>query len=70
MYMSCQVSLSRTGTDSLASYRTPLYSDFLLAHSTVSGYYSWRNTVQGSWFIQVPADTDTFFIHIFIIILM
>ena len=60
MYMSCQVSLSRTGTDSLASYRTPLYSDFLLAHSTVSGYYSWRNTVQGSWFIQVTADTDTF----------
>ena len=56
--MMCQVAMTRTGTDSLASYRTPLYSDFLLAHSTVSGYYSWRNTVQGSWFIQV-ADTPT-----------
>ena len=44
-------SSSRTSTDSLASYRTPLHADFLLAHSTVAGYYSWRNTVQGSWFI-------------------
>jgi len=43
----------RTSTDSFASYRTPLHADFLLAHSTVAGYYSWRNTVQGSWFIQV-----------------
>ena len=44
---------SRTSTDSFASYRTPLHADFLLAHSTVAGFYSWRNTVQGSWFIQV-----------------
>ena len=28
-------------------------ADFLLAHSTVAGYYSWRNTASGSWFIQV-----------------
>ena len=44
---------SRTSTDSFASYRTPLHADFVLAHSTVAGFYSWRNTVQGSWFIQV-----------------
>ena len=44
---------SRTSTDSFASYRTPLHADFLIAHSTIAGYYSWRNTVQGSWFIQV-----------------
>ena len=44
---------SRTETDGFASYRTPLHSDFMIAHSTVAGYYSWRNTVQGSWFIQV-----------------
>ena len=50
------VNLKRTSTDNFASYRTPLYSDFLLAHSTVSGYYSWRNTVQGSWFIQVSDE--------------
>ena len=45
--------MARTMTDSLATYRTPLYADFLLAHSTVAGFYSWRNTVSGSWFIQV-----------------
>jgi len=48
-----KTSLGRTSTDSFASYRTPLHADFLLAHSTVAGYYSWRNTMQGSWFIQV-----------------
>ena len=41
------------GGDGFASYRTPSHSDFLVAHSSVEGYYSWRNTVQGSWFIQV-----------------
>ncbi|CAG2183804.1 unnamed protein product, partial [Oppiella nova] len=33
-------------------YRIPNYADFLIAYSTVPGYYSWRNTTQGSWFIQ------------------
>ena len=33
-----------------------MHSDFLIAHSTVSGYYSWRNTVNGSWFIQALAS--------------
>ena len=47
-----EVKMNRTMTDSLATYRTPLYADFLLAHSTVAGFYSWRNTVSGSWFIQ------------------
>ncbi|KAF6035999.1 CASP7 [Bugula neritina] len=27
-------------------------SDFLLAYSTVPGYYSWRNCANGSWFVQ------------------
>ncbi|UYV83648.1 CASP7 [Cordylochernes scorpioides] len=40
----------------------PVHADFLIAYSTVPGgkndkllcpgYYSWRNTTQGSWFIQ------------------
>jgi len=47
------ISGGRTSSDSFASYRTPLHADFLLAHSTVAGYYSWRNTASGSWFIQV-----------------
>ena len=39
--------------DGFAFYQTPTHADFLLAHSSVEGYFSWRNTVQGSWFIQV-----------------
>ncbi|KAK7573721.1 hypothetical protein V9T40_010912 [Parthenolecanium corni] len=34
------------------TYRMPLYADFLFAYSTIPGYYSWRNTQKGSWFIQ------------------
>ena len=29
-----------------------MHADFLISHSTISGYYSWRNTAAGSWFIQ------------------
>ncbi|KAM9329337.1 caspase-3 [Gastrophryne carolinensis] len=32
--------------------RIPVEADFLYAYSTVPGYYSWRNTANGSWFIQ------------------
>ena len=45
--------LKSTSVDRVfASYKVPIHSDFLIAHSTISGFYSWRNTVQGSWFIQ------------------
>ena len=30
----------------------PIEADFFYAYSTVSGYYSWRNSVRGSWFVQ------------------
>ncbi|XP_066019510.1 caspase-3-like isoform X1 [Pocillopora verrucosa] len=33
----------------------PVGADFLFAHSTVAGYYSWRNSSNGSWFIQSVA---------------
>ena len=32
--------------------RIPMEADFLIAYSTVAGYYSWRNSNSGSWFIQ------------------
>ncbi|XP_055015129.1 caspase-3-like isoform X2 [Boleophthalmus pectinirostris] len=32
--------------------RIPVEADFLYAYSTAPGYYSWRNTQNGSWFIQ------------------
>jgi len=34
------------------TYKIPSHADFLIAYSTVPGFYSWRNTTQGSWFIQ------------------
>uniref|UniRef100_UPI00398ED690 caspase-7-like isoform X2 n=1 Tax=Pristiophorus japonicus TaxID=55135 RepID=UPI00398ED690 len=33
-------------------HKIPIEADFLYAYSTVAGYYSWRNTGNGSWFIQ------------------
>jgi len=39
-----------------ASYKVPVHSDFLISHSTISGFYSWRNTANGSWFIQALAS--------------
>ncbi|KAA8589150.1 hypothetical protein FQN60_010495, partial [Etheostoma spectabile] len=32
--------------------RIPVEADFLYAYSTAPGYYSWRNTTNGSWFMQ------------------
>ncbi|XP_078499973.1 caspase-7-like isoform X4 [Lissotriton helveticus] len=32
--------------------KIPVEADFLLAYSTVEGYYAWRNGKRGSWFIQ------------------
>ncbi|XP_046814825.1 caspase-1-like isoform X2 [Vespa crabro] len=44
----------RTETDTAHSstFRIPTHADFLIAYSTIPGYYSWRNTTRGSWFIQ------------------
>lgn len=35
--------------------RLSLEADFLYAFSTVSGYFSWRNSARGSWFVQTFA---------------
>lgn len=32
--------------------KIPMEADFLIAYSTIAGYYSWRNSLSGSWFIQ------------------
>lgn len=32
--------------------KIPIEADCLYAYSTAPGYYSWRNTYNGSWFIQ------------------
>ncbi|XP_035516597.1 caspase-3a [Morone saxatilis] len=36
--------------------KIPVEADFLYAFSTAPGYYSWRNTTTGSWFIQSLCD--------------
>ncbi|XP_017269567.1 caspase-3a [Kryptolebias marmoratus] len=36
--------------------KIPVEADFLYAYSTAPGYYSWRNTTSGSWFIQSLCD--------------
>jgi len=47
------VKMVRTGTDAgSATYKIPNHADFLIAYSTIPGFYSWRNTTQGSWFVQ------------------
>ncbi|XP_034484452.1 caspase-like [Drosophila innubila] len=34
------------------SYSIPDEADFLIAYSTIPGFVSFRNTIEGSWFIQ------------------
>lgn len=52
------ITLNRTETDGLpsSSYKIPIHADFLIVFSTVPGYYSWRNTTRGSWFMQALCD--------------
>lgn len=38
--------------DSAAYFKIPTHADFLVAYSTLPGFYSWRNTQDGSWFMQ------------------
>ncbi|XP_063620182.1 caspase-1 [Cydia splendana] len=49
---------NRTETDGLSSstYRIPIHADFLIVFSTVPGYFSWRNTTRGSWFMQALCE--------------
>jgi hypothetical protein len=39
-------------TDSVSIRRIPVEADILIAYSVVPGYFSWRNNVDGSWFVQ------------------
>uniref|UniRef100_A0A669C4L0 Caspase-3 n=1 Tax=Oreochromis niloticus TaxID=8128 RepID=A0A669C4L0_ORENI len=42
--------------DEQTSEKIPVEADFLYAYSTAPGYYSWRNTSNGSWFIQTLCE--------------
>ena len=59
-------------TDGPADDRTndislPIESDFIYAYSTVPGYYSWRNSRNGSWRVYphiVGLKQIIWFIHV------
>ncbi|XP_043945789.1 caspase-3 isoform X1 [Protopterus annectens] len=43
---------SATDAEEGSLQKIPVEADFLYAYSTAPGFYSWRNTQNGSWFIQ------------------
>ena len=38
--------------DSAGFFKIPTYADFLIAYSSIPGFYSFRNTEKGCWFIR------------------
>ncbi|KAL8602787.1 hypothetical protein ACOMHN_055170 [Nucella lapillus] len=42
--------------DSVDVRRIPTESDFLMAYSVVPGYFAWRNSTRGSWFVQALVE--------------
>lgn len=47
---------SRDSLDSVSYFKIPTFADFLIAYSTIPGYYSFRNTEKGAWFIRALVD--------------
>ncbi|XP_076642964.1 caspase-1 isoform X2 [Halictus rubicundus] len=43
---------SETDSVAIVSYKIPTHADFLIAHSTVDGFYSWRSTTEGTVYVQ------------------
>lgn len=53
-------STSFSETDSAVAtvnYKIPTHADFLFGYSTVEGFKSWRDPINGSWYIQVLCKT-------------
>ncbi|EDW85842.1 uncharacterized protein Dwil_GK23280 [Drosophila willistoni] len=44
--------VTETDGESSMSYKIPIHADFLFSYSTIPGYFSWRNTTNGSWYMQ------------------
>lgn len=42
--------------DSVSYFKIPTHADFLCAYSTLPGFYSFRNTQKGAWFIRALVD--------------
>ncbi|KAF7473471.1 Hypothetical predicted protein [Marmota monax] len=50
--LDCGIEIGSGIDDDLACHKIPVEADFLYAYSTAPGYCSWRNSKDGSWFIQ------------------
>ncbi|KAM6149910.1 caspase-3 isoform 1-T1 [Erethizon dorsatum] len=50
--LDCGIETDSGFDDDMACQKIPVEADFLYAYSTAPGYYSWRNSKDGSWFIQ------------------
>mgnify|MGYP000916811258 CR=1 FL=1 len=46
------VVVSTDALDAAHYFKIPTYADFMIAYSTLPGFYSFRNTEKGSWFIR------------------
>ncbi|XP_068951181.1 caspase-6-like isoform X5 [Petaurus breviceps papuanus] len=47
-----QTDINETEVDAASIYTLPAGADFLMCYSVAEGYYSHRETVNGSWYIQ------------------
>ncbi|XP_006834493.1 PREDICTED: caspase-3 [Chrysochloris asiatica] len=50
--LDCGIETDSAFDDDMTCQKIPVEADFLYAYSTAPGYYSWRNSKDGSWFIQ------------------
>ncbi|XP_062932897.1 caspase-3 [Cynocephalus volans] len=50
--LDCGIETDSGTDDEMMCQKIPVEADFLYAYSTAPGYYSWRNSRHGSWFIQ------------------
>ncbi|XP_076240786.1 caspase-1 [Calliopsis andreniformis] len=48
--------MSETDSTDSPFYKIPTHADFLLAYSTMEGFFSWRDTEEGTWYIQCLCD--------------
>ncbi|NXM58790.1 CASP6 protein, partial [Illadopsis cleaveri] len=49
--------VNKTEVDAAGVYTLPAGADFIMCYSVAQGYYSYRDTVNGSWYIQDLCET-------------
>lgn len=56
---------NRDRVDSQEFFKIPTHADFLVAYSSVPGFYSFRNTEKGSWFINSLVEALNNYHHVY-----